>query len=82
MDGKEQMIKHILEHLEMLSPELRKAVCWLILNIEYVDELPDNSFAYLEKEQCIQELLEKGQYLTAVIVQYKWLQSMNDKDYE
>ncbi|WP_027400509.1 hypothetical protein [Anaerovorax odorimutans] len=72
MNEKEQRIKQIEKLIRNLPYKAQQAVCWLVKNIETVDqfaqgeELTDQEIERLTEEAC-----EKEDYIMLIMILYK-----------
>ena len=72
MGEKEKYVQIILEEFEELPPEFQKAFLWVAVNIKVVMELCKGPKMSEKKIETFSQIaLEKEDYITYVIVQFK-----------
>ena len=72
MGEKEKYVQIILEEFEELPPEFQKAFLWVAVNIKVVMELCKGPKMLEKKIETFSQIaLEKEDYITYVIVQFK-----------
>lgn len=72
MGEKEKYVQIILEDFEELPPEFQKAFLWVAVNIKMVMELCKGPKMSEEKIEAFSQIaLEKEDYITYVLVQFK-----------
>ncbi len=80
MNEQEKRKKQLLEQFALLPVEMQRAICWLLENLDFVNEIPDSLMTFSEKERYVAKAMQKGDNLLVVILEYKWLKQTSRQE--
>ena len=80
MNKKENLTRQIIQRAKQLSPEAQQALYLLVQNLDIIDALPCGSMTLKEKTRYAAQALQHRDYLSAMIVEYKWLKQEDEKE--
>lgn len=81
MDEKEQHITNIMEQVKGLTYEEQKGVCWLIQNIDIIDQIiTEKKMTTEEKEEFIHLIMEEKNYNMLSMLLHNQSKDPSDND--
>ena len=74
MDENGIPFEQFIEQLKELPPEPQQAICLLLKHIDVITQLQWEPMTLEEKNRRFAEAIQRKDYLSAVILTYKWLE--------
>lgn len=81
MKDKEQRLAEIVKTTALLPTEARRAVCWIVENIDFIEQIVDRDFIPEPKmEKYVEDARQRKDYFMLAIMLYKQGKGQNEAE--